>query len=121
MRKEFGEVLLHLLRITGTPNSALAKEIGTAGSTIQNWIDGKTSPKIDLACKIADIFGVTMDELCGFDEITDEKEEEIKKRRGKVRPNSRRVEYYYSNLSANDKAELNALKEKACKEIKGEE
>lgn len=62
-------------------------------TTIQNWIDGKTSPKVSVAIRITEFFGVTINQLCGFDDITDAHMESIKKRHYEKHGRTKRIEY----------------------------
>lgn len=42
----------------------LAGKIGVASDTVRSWETGEHAPAIMHAAKIADIFGVTLDQLC---------------------------------------------------------
>lgn len=46
----------------------LAKEVGVHQTTIKNWLDGESEPKIAALEKIVAFFGITYDELLGDDE-----------------------------------------------------
>lgn len=43
----------------------LAKEVGVHQTTIKNWLDGESEPKIAALEKIVAFFGITYDELLG--------------------------------------------------------
>lgn len=47
----------------GVNDSQVAKAIGIAQSTFSDWKKGKSKPKIEKLIKIADFFGITVDEL----------------------------------------------------------
>lgn len=38
-----------------------AMEVGVSRDTIRNWETGRSSPKADQLCKLADLYGVPMD------------------------------------------------------------
>ncbi len=47
----------------GYKDSDVAKGIGVAQTMFSEWKNGKSIPKVDKLIKIADFFGVTLDEL----------------------------------------------------------
>ena len=116
MPYEFPARLLLLLRKTGTSNALLARNVNAVGTTVQNWIDDKTSPKANVACMIADFFGVDMNELFGFTELTDERIAEVQRDHIAKYGNTKRVELVPVSLPDSDSAELDALKKQAAEE-----
>ena len=36
-------------------------DVGVSRDTIRNWETGRSSPKVDQLCKLADLYGVPMD------------------------------------------------------------
>ncbi len=64
------EALLHRYNTTVY---RVSKETGIAPSTFSDWKSGRSTPKADKLCRIADHFGVTVDALCGSE--TGEKSE----------------------------------------------
>jgi transcriptional regulator with XRE-family HTH domain len=54
----------HLCRREGKSPNGVAKEIGLSSGTVTFWKNGKI-PKSDTLKKLADYFGVTVDELLG--------------------------------------------------------
>lgn len=58
--------LCDLMQKRGISSYKLAKEVGVHISTITNWKDGN-SPKIEHIKKVADYFGVTVDDLLAED------------------------------------------------------
>lgn len=54
--------LCELMQKRGVSSCKLAKKIGVHVSTVTNWKEGN-SPKIEHLKKVADYFGVTVDEL----------------------------------------------------------
>lgn len=111
MSDKFQKRLLVLLRTTLTPNALLGRNVGAAGSTVQSWIDGRTSPKMSTAFKIADFFGVDMNELCGLVELSPERLAEIHDYHVEKYGETKRVELVPTELPANEKAEFESLKE----------
>jgi len=47
----------------GYKDSDVAKETGLSPVVFAEWKSGKSQPKVDKLIKIADFFGVTLDEL----------------------------------------------------------
>ena len=113
MPYEFPERLLLLLRKTGTSNAMLARSVGAAGTTVQNWIEDKTSPKANVACMVADFFDIDMNELCGFTELTEDRIAEIQRNHIAKYGKTKRVEMVPVVLPDSEKAEFEALKSKA--------
>lgn len=116
MTDRFQKRLLVLLRTTLTSNALLGRSVGAAGSTVQSWIDGRTSPKMSTAFKIADFFGVDMNELCGLAELSPERLTEIRDFHTSRYGETKRVELVPAELSSDEKAEFDALMEDVRKE-----
>lgn len=115
MSDRFQKRLLVLLRSTLTSNALLGRNVGAAGSTVQSWIDGKTSPKMSTAFKIADFFGVDMNELCGLVELSDNRIAEIQKHHIENYGHTKRSELVPMHLSDEENAEFDKLVEDAMK------
>ena len=49
----------------GYTDYRVAKETGISPATLSSWKNGAYTPKIDKLLKIADLFGVTLEELIG--------------------------------------------------------
>ena len=58
----YAKNLCDLMERTGISSYKLAKEIGVHVSTVTNWRDGG-KPKLDHIIRVADYFGVTVDDL----------------------------------------------------------
>lgn len=50
----------------------LAKKIGTSQRNVSNWETGTSEPDLETIGKLADIFGVSIDELFGKDSVVTE-------------------------------------------------
>jgi transcriptional regulator with XRE-family HTH domain len=61
--KEFGNRLLSLRKEQGWSQPKLGKKIGTSGAIIGCYERGEITPSIEVAKKLADAFGVTLDYL----------------------------------------------------------
>jgi transcriptional regulator with XRE-family HTH domain len=61
--KAFGNRLLNLRKERGWPQPELGKRIGTSGAIIGRYERGEITPSIEVAKKLADTFGVTLDFL----------------------------------------------------------
>jgi len=73
----------------GLSQSELAKQVHVTRQTVSRWEGGKTEPDVDTLIAIAKIFGVSLDYLCGADEVLrPERKEELpekEKRKKSVR------------------------------------
>ncbi|MDY6929757.1 MAG: helix-turn-helix transcriptional regulator [Pseudomonadota bacterium] len=63
--KAFGNGLLALRKERGWSQPELGKKVGTSGAIIGRYERGEITPSIDVAKKLADAFGVTLDFLVG--------------------------------------------------------
>jgi transcriptional regulator with XRE-family HTH domain len=61
--KAFGNRLLNLRKERGWSQPELGKRIGTSGAIIGRYERGEITPSIEVAKKLADTFGVTLDFL----------------------------------------------------------
>ena len=59
----FGPRVLSLRKAQGWSQPELGKRIGTSGAIIGRYERGEMTPSIDVACKLADVLGVTLDYL----------------------------------------------------------
>ena len=67
--KAFGNRLLNLRKERGWSQPALGKQVGTSGAIIGRYERGEITPSIDVAKKLADAFGVTLDFLVGDKDV----------------------------------------------------
>lgn len=59
-------IVLRELRVEkGLSQKELGNILNTAGNTITNWEKGKAEPNINTLLRLADIFNVSLDFLCG--------------------------------------------------------
>ena len=49
----------------GLSQSTVAKKINTSHQNVNRWESGKILPSIDFCVKLADLYGITLDELVG--------------------------------------------------------
>ena len=61
----FSENLTNLMLERDISNASLGKELGVSHESVRQWKTGKMFPTIDKAIKLADFFGVTLDDLLG--------------------------------------------------------
>ena len=61
----FPERLKSLRKNAGLSQDSFAKDLSVGQSTIAGWENGKREPNIEMFCRIADYFGVTLDYLFG--------------------------------------------------------
>jgi len=60
-----GEKLSQLMRLKGLTQASLSKLTGISQSTISDYCNDKKAPSLPNAKAIADVLGVTLDELAG--------------------------------------------------------
>ena len=61
----YGEALKEQRELASISKVELAKQIGTSHQNISRWESGKVLPNIDFCVKLADFYGITVDELIG--------------------------------------------------------
>lgn len=61
----YGEALKEQRERLGLSQSALANKINTSHQNVSRWESGKILPSIDFCVKLADFYGVSLDELVG--------------------------------------------------------
>lgn len=67
--KAFGNRLLNLRKERGWSQPELGKRIGTSGAIIGRYERGEITPSVEVAKKLADTFGVTLDFLVGDEDV----------------------------------------------------
>lgn len=65
----FGQRLLALRKQRGWSQPELGKQVGTSGAIIGRYERGEITPSIEVAKKLADAFGVTLDYLVDDKEL----------------------------------------------------
>lgn len=63
----YGESLKEQRERLGLSQSEAARKINTSHQNISRWESGKILPSIDFCVKLADLYGVSLDELIGRD------------------------------------------------------
>ena len=63
----YGEAFKEQREKLGLSQSMLAKKIKTSHQNISRWESGKILPSIDFCVKLADLYGISLDELVGRD------------------------------------------------------
>lgn len=61
----YGEALRQQRELAGISQLELSKKIGTSHQNINRWEKGEVLPNIDFCVKLADFYGITVDELIG--------------------------------------------------------
>jgi len=62
---EFAKNLENLRNQKNISQQKLAEIVGVTQTAISQYEAGKSIPKVSIAMKLADVFGVTCEELCG--------------------------------------------------------
>ena len=63
----YGESLKYYREISGLSLVALANKIGTSHQNLSRWEKNEVLPSIDFCVKLADFYGISIDELIGRD------------------------------------------------------
>lgn len=63
----YGEALKEQREKLGLSQSAVANKINTSHQNVSRWESGKILPSIDFCVKLADFYGISLDELVGRD------------------------------------------------------
>lgn len=66
MVEKFGERLESLMNIKGVNKKQICEATGIALFTLNRYLAGVTFPRLDIACDIAELLGVSLNELCGI-------------------------------------------------------
>ena len=69
MELNYGEALKYQREINGFSQSELAKKAELNQQAISLWESNKRTPSIDYCVKLANFYGITVDELIGRDQI----------------------------------------------------
>lgn len=64
---KYGEALKYHREALGISQLELSKKIGTSHQNINRWERGIVLPNIDFCVKLADFYGISLDELVGRD------------------------------------------------------
>lgn len=64
---EFAKNLSDLRKQKNFSQRQLAEKVGVTQVAISQYESGESVPRINIAMKLADVFGVTCEELCGKD------------------------------------------------------
>lgn len=67
--KNYGEALKYQRESIGISKLELSKRVGTSHQNISRWESGEVLPNIDFCVKLADFYGITLDELVGRDKL----------------------------------------------------
>lgn len=66
-KRKYGEFFKYQREQAGLSQLQLAQKIGTSHQNISRWENGDVLPSIDHCVKLADFYGITLDELVGRD------------------------------------------------------
>ena len=58
-----GENIRNLRKEAGWPQETLAEKLDVSRQTVAKWENGESSPDLEAAAKIAEVFGVSLDRL----------------------------------------------------------
>ena len=73
MKLNYGEALKYQREINNYTQSEVARKTGLKQQMISHWEANKSLPNIDFCVKLADFYGITVDELIGRDTIPNTK------------------------------------------------
>lgn len=64
-KMEFSEKLISMRKAKGWSQEQLGEQVGVTRQTVSKWELGDTTPEMDKLVALADLFGVSLDELAG--------------------------------------------------------
>lgn len=64
---KYGEAIKYQRELAGISILELSKKIGTSHQNISRWERGEVIPSINFCVKLADFYGISLDELIGRD------------------------------------------------------
>ena len=67
--KDYCTILKNQRELTGLNQVELAKAIGTSQQNINRWENGQVIPGINFCIKLAEFYGISLDELVGISDI----------------------------------------------------
>lgn len=62
-RQAFPQKLKYYMEITGKKQTDIATFLNVSQATVSEWLKGKKLPRMDKVQRLADLFGVTLDDL----------------------------------------------------------
>ena len=65
MNIKFSEILRTMRKEKKLSQEALAREVGVTQQCVSEWERGRIEPTLSYLWKLADLFGVSIDLLCG--------------------------------------------------------
>ena len=65
MKNQYGEAMKNQRQACGLNKSELAAKTGTSEQNIGRWERGEVMPNIDFCVRLAEYYGITVDELIG--------------------------------------------------------
>ncbi len=68
MNIKFSEILRTMRKEKKLSQEALAREVGVTQQCVSEWERGRIEPTLSYLWKLADLFGVSIDVLCGRSE-----------------------------------------------------
>lgn len=60
---KFGDMVAYYMRLNNLTMKELGEKVGRGESTVSMWISNKSTPPMGIVQKLADLFGVTTDEM----------------------------------------------------------
>jgi len=60
---KFGKMVEHYMRLNNLTMKELGEKVGRGESTVSMWISNKSTPPMGIVQKLADLFGITTDEM----------------------------------------------------------
>ena len=67
--QNYGEFFKYQREAAGLNQPELAKKIGTSQTNVSRWERGIVLPSIDFCVKLANFYGISLDELVGISEV----------------------------------------------------
>ena len=68
----YSDKIFKLRKENHLSRQALAEMLGLTATAVYKWESGESQPNIDTMKKMAEYFGVSMDELCDFTDVVED-------------------------------------------------
>ena len=68
----YGEKIKAYRRAMNLSQQALGEQLGISSVAVSKWERGQSQPDIPTLSRLADLFGVSLDELCGHETVPKE-------------------------------------------------
>ncbi|GHV48369.1 hypothetical protein FACS189499_07630 [Clostridia bacterium] len=73
IKRKFGEQIVKLRKRNSLSEEKIAKDLGITQQSLNLYENGKRSPNLEMICKLAEYFNISLDYLVGRIDNSDER------------------------------------------------